>query len=168
MVGDSLDLYELLLEAGHPEEYLHYDLHSDGAHSEWFWAREFEHALRWLFGDMPGHTHGVSGDAIRFEVDKQSRHLVIHVAPGIQAPRLEIRDYCHDRQFHHTLGHAGNRIPYEAWENCVYSIRLLSEDDLVFSRRIHLDGLSEVAPVSPAAGNTGLAAAIDDRVSISA
>lgn len=168
MVGDLLDLYELLLETGHQEEYLHYDLHSDGVHSEWFWAREFEHALRWLFGDMPGHTHGVSGDAIRFEVDKQSKHLVIHVAPGIQAPRLEIRDYCHNRQFHHSLGHAGNRIPYETWENCVYSIRLLSEGDLVFSRRVLLDGLTEASTNSPVTGKAGMTTATDSRISISA
>ncbi len=139
MVHDLLDLYETLLEAGHSEENLHYDLHSDGAHSEWFWAREFEHALHWLFGAMPGHTHGISDEAIQFQVDKQAKELIINVSPAIREPRLEIRDYCHDRQIHHTLRHSDNRISYAEWEDCIYSLRLHAMGDLVFSRRIALE-----------------------------
>ncbi|MBV6441095.1 MAG: hypothetical protein DYG98_26260 [Haliscomenobacteraceae bacterium CHB4] len=137
MVADLLDLYETLLEAGHIEENLHYDLHSDGVHSEWFWAREFEHALRWLFGDMPGHERGgITGDLIKFQVDTKAKELIVHVSPKIAEPRLEIRDYCHNRQFHHPLDHHDNRIPYAEWENCIYSLRLHSKGDLVFSRRV--------------------------------
>ncbi|HRI61324.1 MAG TPA: alpha/beta hydrolase-fold protein, partial [Saprospiraceae bacterium] len=140
MVGDLLDLYETLLETGHAEENLHYDLHSDGVHSEWFWAREFEHALHWLFGETPGHENGgVSDELIKFRVDKESKELIINIAPKINEPRLEIRDYCHNRQFHHTLGHSDNRISYAEWENCIYSLRLHSMGDLVFSRRVALE-----------------------------
>ena len=143
MVGDLLDLYETLLDAGHAEHNLHYDLHSDGAHSEWFWAREFEHALHWLFGAMPGHDHGgISDELIQFRLDPKVKELIIDIATRIPQPKLEIRDYCHDRQFHHTLGHMDNRIPYADWEDCVYSIRLISEGDLIFSRRVHLNQLS--------------------------
>lgn len=138
MAAELLDMYETLLEAGHDEKNLHYDLHSDGTHSEWFWAREFEHALHWLFGDMPGHTHGISNEFIQFQVDKAAKQLIVHVSSQIQMPLLEVRDYCHDRRFHHPLAHDDNRIPYAEWENCIYSIRLLSEGDLVFSRRVAL------------------------------
>jgi predicted alpha/beta superfamily hydrolase len=137
MVSELLDLYETLLDAGHDEENLHYDLHSDGVHSEWFWAREFEHALRWLFGEKPGHEgDGISGDLIKFQVDTSAKELIVNVSPKISEPRLEVRDYCHDRQFHHALGHADNRISYAEWENCIYSIRLHTGGDLVFSRRV--------------------------------
>lgn len=139
MVGDLLDLYETLLEAGHAEDNLHYDLHSDGTHSEWFWAREFEHALQWLFGERPDHAHGISNETVRFEVNRQSKELLIRVSPYIREPQLEIRDYCHNRQFRHALNGADNRIPYAEWENCIYSVRLLSEGDLVFSRRVSLE-----------------------------
>lgn len=139
MVSELLDLYETLLEAGHAEENLHYDLHSDGVHSEWFWAREFEHALRWLFGEKPGHEgDGVSGDLIKFQVDAATKELIVNISPKITEPRLEVRDYCHDRQFHHALDHSDNRISYAEWENCIYSIRLHSGGDLVFSRRVSL------------------------------
>ncbi len=139
MVSDLLDLYETLLEAGHDDHDLHYDLHSDGVHAEWFWAREFEHALQWLFGDMPGHVHGISGDFIKFHLDEKARNLIVNVDRRLQEPLLEIRDYCHYREFHHTLSHDANLIPYADWENCLYSIRLLSGGDLVFSRRVHLN-----------------------------
>ena len=145
MVSDLLDLYETLLAAGHADENLHYDLHSDGAHSEWFWAREFDHALRWLFGDMPGHTHGVSDEWIQFQLDEAAKQLVVRVDRRLRQPLLEVRDYCHDRRFQHPLTPADNRIPYAEWEECLYSIRLLSGDDLVFSRRVHLNQVESVS-----------------------
>ncbi|MFN0215247.1 MAG: alpha/beta hydrolase [Saprospiraceae bacterium] len=143
MVSDLLDLYETLLEAGHEEHHLHYDLHSNGVHSEWFWGREFEHALRWLFGEMQGHAHGgISDELIKFRLDPKAKELILNLSPRIQQAHLEIRDYCHGREFCHPLGHDDNRIPYADWENCIYSIRLISEGDLVFSRRLHLNQLS--------------------------
>jgi metallo-beta-lactamase class B len=144
MVNDLLDLYETLLEAGHEDANLHYDLHSDGTHTEHFWAREFEHAFRWLFGDMPGHRHGsISNQFIHFRNDEKFKQLIVRVDPRLRSPKLEIRDYCHDREFHYPLYHADNRIPYAQWEQCLYAIRLLSDGDLVFSRRVHLN---EVEP----------------------
>ena len=145
MVSDLLDLYETLLEAGHDDHDLHYDLHSDGRHAEWFWAREFEHALHWLFGDAPGHSHGVSDEWIQFQLDEQDKHLLVTIDERLRQPQLEVRDYCHDRSFRHTLSEQINRIPYAAWEECLYAIRLLSEGDLVFSRRVHLNQLSPVS-----------------------
>lgn len=145
MVSDLLDLYETLLEAGHDDHNLHYDLHTDGVHAEWFWAREFEHALRWLFGEMPGHTRGVSDEWIQFRLDEKNKDLIIHIDQKLQEPLLEIHDYCCDRQFRHRLQDAENRIPYSDWETCLYSIRLLSAGDLVFSRRVHLNQIPSAA-----------------------
>lgn len=145
MVIDLLDLYETLLDAGHEEHRLHYDLHSDGMHSEWFWGREFEHALRWLFGQMPGHAHGgISDELIQFRLDPKVKELILHLAPRIRQAHLEIHDYCHGRQFRHPLGQNDNRIPYAEWEDCIYSIRLISEGDLIFSRRVHLNQLAVI------------------------
>lgn len=149
MVGDLLDLYETLLAAGHDDHNLHYDLHSDGTHSEWFWAREFEHALHWLFGDKPGHTHGVTNEWINFQLDEPRKQLIVGVDRRLQQPQLEVRDYCHDRTFRHPLPARQNRIPYAEWEECLYAIRLLSGGDLVFSRRVHLNQV-ETRPLKTA------------------
>ena len=151
MVSELLELYETLLAAGHADENLHYDLHSDGAHSEWFWAREFEHALNWLFGAAPDHRHGISGDFIQFRLDEPAKQLVVQVDPRLPEPLLEVRDYCHDRLFRHPLKPTDNRISYADWEECLYAIRLLAGGDLVFSRRVHLNQVETLAP-SGAAG----------------
>lgn len=144
MVGDLLDLYENLLEAGHEEHNLHYDLHSDGVHSEWFWAREFEHALRWLFGDAPGHEHGgVPDDWFKFRLDEARKEMILRVSPQLAKPLLEIRDYCHDRRWEHPLAAGDNRIPYAVWEECLYSFRIHTGGDLVFSRRAHLNQMEK-------------------------
>lgn len=144
MVSDLLDLYETLLEAGHDDSNLHYDLHSDGAHAEWFWAREFEHAFAWLFGAMPEHGHGsASSDRIRFRVDESVKELIVRMDPRMPQSVLEIRDYCHDRGWQHTLAPGDNRVPYAVWEECLYSFRIHTAGDLVFSRRVHLNQLEK-------------------------
>lgn len=140
MVSDLLDLYEDLLEAGHPAAQLHYDLHADGEHAEWFWAREFEHALQWLLGDDVSEPHGHAHDgAVEFDVQKKTKTLLVSLKQPLPEPVLEIRDYCHGRRFLHPLrADALNHISYREWENCIYSVRLLTAGDLVFSRRVTL------------------------------
>jgi len=139
MVGQLLDLYEILLETGYNEDLMHYDLHSDGTHSEHFWAREFEHALAWLLGGMPDHSHGISDEMIQFGLDADKKELLIKVAPRLKHAQLEVRDYCHNRQFKHHLGQIDNRVPYADWEDCIFSIRMVLGSDLVFSRRVPLN-----------------------------
>ena len=39
----------LLRQAGYPAEDLHLRFHPDGAHAEWYWAREFPGAVFWLY-----------------------------------------------------------------------------------------------------------------------
>ncbi len=50
MMNDLLALYNTLRDAGFGEDELHLDFYRDGVHQEWFWEREFGHALMWLFG----------------------------------------------------------------------------------------------------------------------
>lgn len=49
MVSNMQTVYNALVQAGHPEENLELIAHPDGAHSEWFWAREFIPAMEFLF-----------------------------------------------------------------------------------------------------------------------
>lgn len=146
MVGDLLSLYESLLEAGHSEEHLHYDLHSDGAHAEWFWAREFEHALSWLLqeGEQEHHEHVFHNHSVVFERAEDKKEITLRLNQPLRSPVLEIHDYCHDRVFRHPFSALTHTVSYAAWEDCIYAVRLLSDDDLIFSRRIHLSQLEEV------------------------
>lgn len=149
MVGDLLNLYEGLLEAGHSEEHLHYDLHSDGAHAEWFWAREFEHALGWLLeeGEHEHHDQVFHNHSVVFERVEDKKEITLRLNQPLQRPVLEIHDYCHNRVFRHPFSTFTHTVSYAAWEDCIYAVRLLSADDLIFSRRIHLNRLETPAGV---------------------
>lgn len=48
-VTDMNAMYSTLLSAGFSEEEVLAIAHSDGEHSEWYWAREFPDAYEWLF-----------------------------------------------------------------------------------------------------------------------
>jgi hypothetical protein len=52
MVSGVNDMNDLLYQVGFTEDELYKNVHSDGAHSEWYWAREFGSAYEWLFGDL--------------------------------------------------------------------------------------------------------------------
>jgi len=47
--GDMDKMYQTLLLAGASADQLFKTAHADGKHSEWYWAREFPKAYKWLF-----------------------------------------------------------------------------------------------------------------------
>ena len=46
---DMDKMYQTLLMAGASADQLNKMIHADGKHSEWYWAREFPKAYKWLF-----------------------------------------------------------------------------------------------------------------------
>lgn len=57
--GDMDRMYQTLLLAGASADQLSKTAHADGKHSEWYWAREFPKAYKWLFEKK---TSGLSED----------------------------------------------------------------------------------------------------------
>lgn len=51
MESDMIALYNNLRNAGFQNDEVNIKLPRDGQHSEWFWAREFAEAYRWLFAE---------------------------------------------------------------------------------------------------------------------
>jgi len=51
-VQDVVNMDEAMLESGLSAEEFITTIHSDGAHSEWYWSREFSDAYEWLFADI--------------------------------------------------------------------------------------------------------------------
>ena len=49
IIEDMMAMYDALIEAGQDESEMFFLSEPDGAHSEWFWAREFPDAYEWLF-----------------------------------------------------------------------------------------------------------------------
>ncbi|MEO0627810.1 MAG: hypothetical protein AAFY91_12530, partial [Bacteroidota bacterium] len=52
-VQDMLNMESQLLQVGYPDEEILSIQHPDGAHSEWYWAREFGDVYQWLFPNEP-------------------------------------------------------------------------------------------------------------------
>lgn len=52
MVPDINEVLAILTEEGFTEEEIISIVRGDGAHSEWFWKREFDEAYLWLFEDI--------------------------------------------------------------------------------------------------------------------
>lgn len=52
IVEDMIDMYDALQQAGVNENVMELLHHQDGAHSEWYWAREYPDAYEWLFGEI--------------------------------------------------------------------------------------------------------------------
>jgi predicted alpha/beta superfamily hydrolase len=49
MIPQMQQMHQLLQRKGVPGDRLFYNAHPDGAHSEWYWQREFAGAFLWLF-----------------------------------------------------------------------------------------------------------------------
>ncbi|THH35597.1 alpha/beta hydrolase [Neolewinella litorea] len=65
VTGDVLRMAQVLREAGFGTSELRTELHADGQHAEWYWAREFEDAYRWLFAEMPNRVARLQAEPLR-------------------------------------------------------------------------------------------------------
>src|SRR5687768_7450830 len=52
MISDIMDMIDTLLTEGAEAENIRFIHHADGAHSEWYWAREYPAAYEWLFDEL--------------------------------------------------------------------------------------------------------------------
>jgi predicted alpha/beta superfamily hydrolase len=52
IIADMMAMYDALIDAGQDESELYFLSEADGAHSEWFWAREYPDAYEWLFDEL--------------------------------------------------------------------------------------------------------------------
>ncbi|MEP6646305.1 MAG: alpha/beta hydrolase-fold protein [Saprospiraceae bacterium] len=56
MISDMQAVHDTLEAAGENDDEMEFLSRLDGAHSEWFWAREYPAAYDWLFGDLVLNT----------------------------------------------------------------------------------------------------------------
>jgi predicted alpha/beta superfamily hydrolase len=72
MLPDLLAMYYTLVDNGYFEEKIHLDFYQDGTHTESFWGREFEKAIRWLMSEkMPK-----MGEEAIIEIDENHQNLI--------------------------------------------------------------------------------------------
>jgi len=56
IISDMQAVYDTLVYAGLEESNMKLLSHTDGAHSEWYWAREYPAAYDWLYGELVLNT----------------------------------------------------------------------------------------------------------------
>ncbi|MFM7402461.1 MAG: T9SS type A sorting domain-containing protein, partial [Bacteroidota bacterium] len=56
VVSDMAEVSNAMLTAGFTNQEIQFQTFADGAHSEWFWAREFPDVYQWLFAGAVSTT----------------------------------------------------------------------------------------------------------------
>ncbi len=92
-ISDMQAVYDTLAYAGEDESNMKFISSPDGAHSEWFWAREYPAAYQWLFSNLilttkrPTEKKGYlfpnpASDLLWIRSDEGSIHVTIYSETG--------------------------------------------------------------------------------------
>jgi len=91
VVGDVNGMEGALENAGFTSDEIVKIFHTDGAHSEWYWAREFEEAYQWLFGDLNlTNNQEELPETINIHPNPVNDYLHIKNFTQLKNPRYEI------------------------------------------------------------------------------
>lgn len=83
---------DLLEEEGFTSEEIRKTIHSDGAHSEWYWAREFPAAYQWLFGNLDFSTSTTPTKKLDFKIYPNPTDSLLYIKgyQTLKQPMVEI------------------------------------------------------------------------------
>jgi predicted alpha/beta superfamily hydrolase len=91
MVPDIKDMYTTLTTAGFTQDELDTVIKSDGEHAEWFWAREFPGAYKWLFANTIAHIDAITPDSVfSISPNPAQTKLYLHAMMPMKKVQLEI------------------------------------------------------------------------------
>jgi predicted alpha/beta superfamily hydrolase len=77
MIADMMEMYDALISAGQDESELYFLSEQDGAHSEWFWAREYPDAYEWLFDELILADHTLTSEEVSVYPNPVSNYMTI-------------------------------------------------------------------------------------------
>lgn len=111
---------------GHPAEHIFHTDHSDGAHSEWYWAREFPTAIEWLFCNESNLILNVeNNNGLKTYPNPSKDSLTIELEGSMK--HVEIRDMSGKTVFIRN-NILSNRIQIQQnWPSGIYSILVVDE-----------------------------------------
>jgi len=93
VVADINAMYDTLRQAGFSESELRKVTHSDGQHSEWYWAREFPAAYQWLFADVTTTSTSEQEPVHHIQLYPNPADTVLYVSGAADADQLSIAVY---------------------------------------------------------------------------
>ncbi|GAB3642519.1 alpha/beta hydrolase [Spirosoma arcticum] len=129
MLPDLLALYYTLVDNGYYEHKIQFDFYRDGTHTEHFWGRELERAIRWLFseelGQMPDQPAAV--------LDESTRELRL-LKPFVRADLLN----GYGKVIFTLDGSVGDRIPIQPHWRGLFALKCLLPDQRIELKKVIL------------------------------
>jgi predicted alpha/beta superfamily hydrolase len=80
-IADMTAMYNALVQEGQDENEMFFLSEPDGAHSEWFWAREYPDVYEWLFDDTLLANHIVDDQYWKIYPNPVSNYITVLTAP---------------------------------------------------------------------------------------
>jgi len=74
-------VYDALVSAGQDQNEMRFVSEPDGAHSEWFWGREYPDAYKWLFANSVFATQMEESQYWKIYPDPAGDYLTVLTAP---------------------------------------------------------------------------------------
>lgn len=129
-VADMNAMYNTLLNAGFTNEEVVALSHSDGEHSEWYWAREFPDAYEWLYrSDLSGPEGPDEADAF-FRVFPNPADSNIHLIATAPLADAEYEILTLEGKLLRRAPVSNSRISLEGLEAGLYLFRFYSKGKL--------------------------------------
>ena len=81
-IAEMRRMYDALAREGQDENEMHFVSKPDGAHSEWFWEREFPDAYKWLFANTILANQTDESEYWKIYPNPSGNYLIVLTAPG--------------------------------------------------------------------------------------
>ncbi|MEM8584843.1 MAG: alpha/beta hydrolase-fold protein [Bacteroidota bacterium] len=87
-VQDMFDFQQNLVEAGYQSDEIRSIQHADGAHSEWYWAREFGAVYQWLFPAPTNSIKFLDSSALQYRQSPNPNSGQLHISFHLEQPDI--------------------------------------------------------------------------------
>ena len=132
-INDMEKMLETLIDAGLPASNAIGISHPDGAHSEWYWAREFPKVYQWLFEKKTsGIIEPKKSEKITFRMKYPD--LIVNGYTGEQAATLSVSDMQGRVRLNHAIKE--NQIDISGLEAGIYVVTLYFNNSVIASGKI--------------------------------
>ncbi|MEM8909464.1 MAG: alpha/beta hydrolase-fold protein, partial [Bacteroidota bacterium] len=138
VVADLQNMYNTLLQAGFTTSELNIQIHEDGQHSEWYWAREFPTAYEWLCATL---TTATTPTPVQWDIsitpNPTDDLLRIHFVEFIPV-NASYRLYSFDGQqlLNRPVQHQHTNIATDRLPNGVYWLNILNGNQVIKTEKI--------------------------------
>jgi predicted alpha/beta superfamily hydrolase len=136
MVANLNKMEDILLDGGFGAEELKKQTHSDGQHSEWYWAREFPDAYEWLFGNLNiSSAYDWEQGPFRLYPNPAATQIQVEIPGSYKKVNLEIRNLEGKRMLRQKI--AGEEsLNVETLDSGLYMLNLLYKGKLIHTEKV--------------------------------